>query len=347
MTNDTPDAALAEPEAEPAGGRLGVGPALAPHDALSPRGASSPVGRAPAWLMFLFPALGDLSVNPLYIRLSGQGYGRRGFGRWLNGPMEFRPGANSWLVLTRLGLWPFCVLFVPWIALGLLGGYFFHRAGGGFVVGRRIMESASAVLAACGLWAFLFVTTRMICGRPRHWAIHFFRRARLEGWGEDLLLSGLSEGDIKRAVFAAALPRLAVRILLWGGCWVALILYNTGAREGGINAMTLTYWAGTWIFFSGLEAVDVANELALASLGGSAAAAPRNAAADFIASGLAVFAMTLPALFVHWVFTSISGFNFTPDKVVVGVNFALGFLEILLTCFLFRIWINRRALGKL
>lgn len=235
----------------------------APAETSAP--TASPVGYPQPWVVSLFPHLDDLSQNPVYIRLAGQGYGRRIFWRSFSGPAEFRALSLDWLILTRPGLGPLLVplalflLMIPIAAIDVGLGQAHLRVAG------RIGAPFMLIL----LWAFLFVLTRIIMGRPRHAVVNFFRRARIEGWGQDLWLAGFTPRQINSALFAALLPKVVTRILLMGallatplllGFLTALFVLGDSSAAG-MFFLTGYYWILTWIFFSGLEMFDVSRAL--------------------------------------------------------------------------------------
>lgn len=300
----------------------------------------SPVGRVPALLAWLFPSLGDLSENPVYIRLSGQGYGRRGAARWIWGPREFRYGWVTWRVITRLGIWPFAWLPV----IFLLDAFYLQQSG-------PIQSAVQSVGIECVVWTFQLLATRTVLGRPSHWALNFYRRSRLEGWAEDLILSDLDPGSIKRAIFAVAGLRVARRTLLWVPCSFAVLMQGSLTQRSldrGMIWVGIAHWIATWVFFTGLECFDIANALRSASLFRPEPAVAANSWKENLRRVLVPPAVALLLMFPSIVIQFIGGFfmagNLASSSAKLLPLVLLGCFNVLLTCNFFRLWIDRRLL---
>lgn len=336
---------------------------ISPTNEPAPRSPAtvSPVGRVPGVLAWLFPSLGDQSDNPVYIRLSGQGYGRRGAARWFWGPPEFRQGSLIWSVLTRPGFWP--VFLIPFDVAALL--LFVWRATRGPQAPQGppqfppAWNSAFLLTLGAHAWIFLFIAMRMALGRTRHWAAHFYWRSRLEGWGEDLILSGMTPESVRRAIFAAAAPRLARRVFGLGACGFALMIGTIGQSDAGYMLVALIYWIDTWIFFTGLELLDLAEALRGSSLlppepadvanakpGADAKPAWGQRLRRFATPPAAAVLMMLPAIFIQYAAGLFTPILYKLDPGEIAPHVTVAFFNVLLTCNFFRMWIDRRFLRR-
>lgn len=202
----------------------------------------TPPTPVPLWLRRLYPRIGRLEANPLYIRLSGRGLGRRRWWVMLRSPPELR--TRRYNVFQRVGCLPLLLMASPMAYL--LIGSFSVMARSAAWRGSSYLMLASYAAALSGI-VLLFV--RLAGGGPRARLRVLLRNASAEPWGEGLYLSRLEPAEFDQAVFAAlvggAARRLGIFLVL---CWIAAMLVfiwiRAAGRYGDLDAALLLTWGG-------------------------------------------------------------------------------------------------------